>query len=144
MPTDKQIDPSRTQFRGRWYWTDSYEYRMALQDEVVRLIQENKELFRRERPFAKQDISLQVDGIDSFTEQLNLGAGIFSQAQVGHLYGMLGRAIMLLGGLQQQPDPCEPFSKDDQVERVNAEFEVNQIAKQIYLALTGQRIKDVT
>ena len=72
--------------------------------------------------------------------QLFMGAGDHSLAQVGYLHIQLSKAVTILGGIQQPPDPTIPPNPDDpEWEDVveEGQMDVDRIAGEIYLALTG-------
>jgi hypothetical protein len=71
--------------------------------------------------------------------QLFMGAGDHSLAQVGYLHQQLSRAITTLGGIQQAPMSTDPNDPDWDTVVEEGQHEVDQIAREIYLALTGER-----
>jgi len=73
--------------------------------------------------------------------ELFMGAGELSLAHIGHLYLELGKAITILGGIQQPPNPCE---SEEVCQMLRQEFEegseeVESIAHDIFHALTGKK-----
>jgi len=74
-------------------------------------------------------------------KQLFMGNGEQSLAQVGHLYLRLGQALTTLGGIQQPPRPCDPKEACEEWEQEveDGEHEIKQIAKEIHVALTGEK-----
>lgn len=64
-------------------------------------------------------------------------------AEIGQLYTDLGRAISLLGAMQQCPMSMEPPGSHDAHREFcgDAEYEVFKIARHITLSLTGIRLK---
>jgi hypothetical protein len=71
-----------------------------------------------------------------------MGAGEHSLAQMGHLYSQLARAFDVLSGIQQPPmctEPKEAFDQHSQDVK-DGELELDYIAEEIFLALTGKKI----
>ncbi len=74
--------------------------------------------------------------------QIFMGNGDHSLAQMGHLYTLLGEAFTTLGGIQQPPrciDPKEAFDQYDE-DIKNGDIELESIANEIYVALTGRKV----
>jgi hypothetical protein len=76
-------------------------------------------------------------------EQICMGSGDYSYAMVGRLYTQLGRAIEILNGIQQVPPVTTPQDRwkewEQQVE--DGEIEIEQIAYEIFVGLTGKKPK---
>lgn len=70
-----------------------------------------------------------------------MGNGDYSLVQVGHIHQQLHRAIELLGGIQQPPMPTEKEeTMAERYRRADGEEEIEMIAEEIYLALTGRMV----
>lgn len=69
-----------------------------------------------------------------------MGAGERTKEQVEYLHKRLEEALSILGGIQQGPDPTDPNSACEQHDHevAEGEKEIEQIAREIYLALTGK------
>jgi hypothetical protein len=80
--------------------------------------------------------------IDRITSQIFMGSGNFSLAEMGYLYSRLHDAFDILGGIQQVPHCTDSKEVWEQHEEDYADgaYEVEKIAKEIYLALTGKRV----
>ena len=74
------------------------------------------------------------------TNQLFTGNGQYSLAVIGHLFTRLADAINILGGLQQPPHSTDIVNYRDEDSRKDLEEELQRIAKEIYLALTGKKV----
>lgn len=60
-------------------------------------------------------------------------------ADMGHLYNELGRALNILGGIQQPGHPeTEEDCKHEKYMVLSNQMEVDAIAREIYMALTGK------
>ena len=77
--------------------------------------------------------------MDPIRERIFMGAGDHSLAQMGHLHSQLERAFSTLSGIQQPPmatDSEEAFRQYEQ-EVEDGEIEIEMIAREIYIGLTG-------
>lgn len=69
-----------------------------------------------------------------------MGNGSYTDAVLNHLRGRLEEAFIIIGGLQQPSHQPEEF---DLTNDINDEVKVEVIAKEIYLALTGDIVTGV-
>lgn len=81
--------------------------------------------------------------ITHITDQINMGSGDYSLAQMGYLYRRLGEAFTILGGIQQHPMCTEPAGSMEKhlQDEEDAEIELENIVKEICLALTGKKVR---
>lgn len=71
--------------------------------------------------------------------QIFMGSGQNTLANMGHLYQELSRAFDILGGIQQPGHPeSEEDCKNEEYMVRSHQMEVEVIAREIYLALTGK------
>jgi hypothetical protein len=76
------------------------------------------------------------------TRQLFMGDGDRSLAAVGHLFTQIHRAIELLNELQQPPRATDPVEahKEFMAREEDIVFELEAIAKEIFVALTNKKV----
>lgn len=73
--------------------------------------------------------------------QVHMGMGDHSYAYMGYLHQRLSHAFTILSGIQQPPhatdseESCRQYEQDVE----DGEIELEQIAREIYLGLTGVR-----
>ena len=76
-------------------------------------------------------------------KRIHMGMGEQTLAQMGHLYTQLGRAFEILNDIQQPPtcheskEACELHEQDGE----DGDYELECIAKEIFIALTGKKSK---
>lgn len=75
--------------------------------------------------------------------QVFMGSGVHSLAAVGHLHMLIDEAVRLLGGIQQNPACTEEPCLEEDERREDDARRVEQIAKEIYLGLTGKKVKRI-
>lgn len=76
-------------------------------------------------------------------KQIFMGNGEHSMARCHYAHRLLEEAFEILNGIQQPPRPgCDPPEAFDQHELdvENGEMRLQQIANELYLAITGKRI----
>lgn len=73
--------------------------------------------------------------------QIFMGAGEHSLARVGYLQQRLSEAFVILGGIQQPPSVTSDYPTAVYEEEVSSgEKELEHIAREIFLALTGRKV----
>ena len=80
--------------------------------------------------------------IERINEQIFMGAGDHSLAQIGHLHQKLARAFCVLGGIQQPPSIHEPAESCEQhmQDIEEGEYEIQEIVREICVGLTGKKL----
>ena len=83
-----------------------------------------------------------MDGLNPIREQIFMGMGTHSLAYIGRLHMQLGKALDILNGIQQPPSPHESEESCKQWEQdfENGQMDVELIAKEIFVALTGKLV----
>lgn len=71
--------------------------------------------------------------------QIFMGSGWVSLAKIGHAYSLLSRAFDIMGGIQQPRMATEEPDPKDEDLRHTDEIELNKIAQELYLGLTGRK-----
>jgi hypothetical protein len=95
-----------------------------------------------EYPTDKMMTTEEIKPIKRITGQICMGSGNFSLAEMGYLYSRLSDAFDILSGIQQSPmatDAKEVWEKYKK-ETSDGEYDIEKIAKEIYLALTGEKV----
>lgn len=78
-----------------------------------------------------------------FKQQVFMGSGDHSAAEIGHLYMMLSKALDIIHSIQQEPcgSEQEKMCPNWREEQEEGQAEVNRLAAEIFTALTGQEAK---
>ena len=79
--------------------------------------------------------------IAEIRDRIFMGCGEHSMAQCYYLTSELHKAFEILNGIQQPPRPVDPpdLNWDNEVEE--GEIELERIAREIYIGLTGKKPK---
>lgn len=81
--------------------------------------------------------------MDKIRSQIFMGSGDYSLAQIGHIHLILNEAFVLMGGIQQHPMSTEPEEahKQHEIDIIDGQQRLEEISKEICMALTGKKVK---